>query len=109
MWQRLCSRAMRAPEFWNGNGTAARVCSALLAPFGSLYGLSIRARQARVHPFRSKARVVCVGNLTAGGSGKTPIAMALGRMLIACGEKVVFLSRGYGGHLSGPVRVDPAK
>jgi tetraacyldisaccharide 4'-kinase len=96
---------MRAPDFWNRDGLAAR----LLAPLGALYGLTVRARQARAHPFRSRARVLCVGNLTAGGSGKTPVAMALARMLIARGHKVVLLSRGYGGRLGGPLLVDPAR
>lgn len=100
---------MRAPEFWTSNGFAARAYAALLAPLGALYGLSIRARKATARPFRSKARVLCVGNLTAGGSGKTPVAMALARMLAARGHKVVFLSRGYRGRLNGPVLVDAAK
>ena len=64
---------MRAPDFWNSDGLAAR----LLSPLGALYGGSVRARQLRAHPFRSKARVLCVGNLTAGGSGKTPIAITV--------------------------------
>jgi tetraacyldisaccharide 4'-kinase len=96
---------MRAPDFWKRDGLAARV----LAPLGALYGLSVRARQARAKPYRSKARVLCVGNLTAGGSGKTPVAMALARMLETRGQTVVFLTRGYGGRLSGPVRVDPTR
>ena len=99
---------MRAPEFWNSNGLGARACAAVLAPFGTVYGLSVRLRQARARPFRSKARVLCVGNVTAGGSGKTPVAIALARMLLARDRKVVFLTRGYGGRLSGPVAVDPA-
>lgn len=96
---------MRAPDFWKRDGLAAR----LLAPLGALYGLSVRARQTSAQPFRSKARVLCVGNLTAGGSGKTPVAMTLARMLAGRGHKVVFLSRGYRGRLNGPVAVDPAK
>jgi tetraacyldisaccharide 4'-kinase len=81
---------MRAPDFWNSDGLAAR----LLSPLGALYGGSVRARQLRAHPFRSKARVLCVGNLTAGGSGKTPIAITLARMLGARHHKVAFLTRG---------------
>ena len=96
---------MRAPDFWNGDGLAAR----MLAPLGTLYGLSVRARQARAQPFRPKALVLCVGNLTAGGSGKTPIAITLGRMLMARGLKIVFLTRGYRGRLHGPIAVDPHK
>ncbi len=83
--------------------------AALLAPLGALYGLSVRARLRRARPFRPKAQVVCIGNLTAGGSGKTPIAIAIGHVLTARGKKVVFLTRGYGGRLRGPVRVNAAQ
>src|SRR5262245_4532309 len=97
---------MRAPEFWHKTGPGARMLAALLAPAGALYGLSVRMRQAHTHPYRAKARVLCVGNLTAGGTGKTPVAMTLGRMCIERGMRIVFLSRGYGGRLAGPVAVD---
>lgn len=96
---------MRAPDFWNSDGLAAK----LLAPLGALYGRSVRARQLNAHPFRSKARVLCVGNLTAGGSGKTPIAITLARILAARQHKVAFLTRGYRGRLSGPIAVDAAR
>ena len=96
---------MRAPDFWNSDGLAAR----LLTPLGALYGRSVRARQLNAHPFRSRARVLCVGNLPAGGSGKTPIAITLARILAARQHKVVFLTRGYRGSLSGPIVVDPVK
>jgi tetraacyldisaccharide 4'-kinase len=55
--------------------------------------------------------VVCIGNFVVGGAGKTPTAIAVARLLVACGETPVFLSRGYGGSLSSSarvVRVDPA-
>ena len=81
----------------------------MLAPLGALYGGSVRARQLNAHPFRCKARVLCVGNLTAGGSGKTPIAITLARILAARRHKVAFLTRGYRGRLSGPIAVDPAR
>jgi tetraacyldisaccharide 4'-kinase len=96
---------MRAPDFWNSNGLAAR----LLAPLGALYGRSVRTRQLNTRPYRSKARVLCVGNLTAGGSGKTPVAITLARILAARRHKVAFLTRGYRGRLSGPIAVDPTR
>jgi len=99
---------MRPPEFWNGTGSGARILSTLLTPLGCLYGFSVRARQMRSRPLRAGARVLCVGNLTAGGTGKTPIAIALARILMARGRRIAFLSRGYGGRLAGPVQVDPA-
>jgi tetraacyldisaccharide 4'-kinase len=53
--------------------------------------------------------VVCIGNPTVGGAGKTPAALAVARMLQADGLTPVFLTRGYGGQLAGPVRVDPVQ
>jgi tetraacyldisaccharide 4'-kinase len=95
---------MRAPEFWKSDGLMA----GLLAPLGILYGWSVTARQARSHPFRPKARVICVGNLTAGGTGKTPVAIAIFHAIAGRGHKIAFLSRGYGGRVQGPVEVDLA-
>ena len=100
---------MRAPEFWTSHSAAAKAVAALLAPLGALYGLTVRARRHWARPFRSKARIVCIGNLTAGGSGKTPIAIALSHALTARGKKTIFLSRGYGGRLRGPILVNPAQ
>jgi tetraacyldisaccharide 4'-kinase len=50
--------------------------------------------------------VICLGNLTVGGAGKTPAALAVGRLLLAAHERPYFLSRGYGGRLGGPVLVN---
>lgn len=58
-------------------------------------------------PYRPKANVICVGNLTAGGSGKTPIVVAVALALTARGLRPVILSRGYRGRLHGPLFVDP--
>ena len=99
---------MRAPEFWHKRHWPARALSLALVPFGALYGLSVRLKEKGARPFRPRARVICVGNLTVGGSGKTPIAIALGRMLAGQGRRVVFLSRGYGGRNAGPLQIDPA-
>jgi tetraacyldisaccharide 4'-kinase len=96
---------MRAPEFWRRDGLAAQV----LTPLGHAYGRAVQARLAAAHPVRVPVPVVCVGNLVAGGAGKTPVALAIGRLLAARGQAPHFLTRGYGGRLTGPVRVDPAK
>jgi tetraacyldisaccharide 4'-kinase len=94
---------MRAPEFWQRRGLAAL----LLAPLGALYGASVAWKSRHAKPYRAAARVICVGNLTAGGSGKTPVALALGARLKARSESVFFLTRGYGGTEHGPTRVQP--
>ncbi len=88
---------MRAPDFWQRRSWQAR----LLAPLGALYGASVawKARRQGVAP---GVPVICVGNLTAGGSGKTPVAIAIADALRARGRKPFFLTRGYGGSEQGP-------
>ena len=99
---------MRAPEFWTKPTPGAHMLTALLSPLGALYGASVAIKRATSKPFRPKARVLCIGNLTAGGTGKTPVAIALARMLEKeRGLKVAFLTRGYGGNVEGPVLADP--
>ncbi len=94
---------MREPAFWwREAGIAART----LAPLAAIYGAVAAARLKR-HGRRAGVPVVCIGNLTVGGAGKTPAALGVARMLAAAGERPVFLSRGYGGSLAGPVQVDP--
>lgn len=96
---------MRAPEFWDRRD--AGVAPAMLAPLGALYALATRARFALARPERVPVPVLCVGNLVAGGAGKTPVALSLGARLQGLGVAVHFLSRGYGGIAAGPRRVDP--
>ena len=67
-----------------------------------------RARYCRATPYRSRLPVICVGNFTAGGTGKTPLAMHLCEHLLARASEPVALTRGYGGRLAGPHWVEPA-
>jgi tetraacyldisaccharide 4'-kinase len=101
------SMSMREPEFWNSPSGGARALRALLSPLGSLYGASVAWKRKSAHPYRPQARVLCIGNLTAGGTGKTPVAQAFGRLLEERGCKTAFLTRGYGGSVDGPVLADP--
>ena len=64
---------MRTPDFWKSRGPLAL----LLSPLGWFYGLSVAWKARRTRPYTCAVPVICVGNLTAGGSGKTPIAMAV--------------------------------
>ncbi len=74
----------------------------MLAPLGWAYGASVAYRARHSRPYRSRAKVICVGNLTAGGTGKTPIALEVARLLTARCVRTVFLTRGYGGRVRGP-------
>ncbi len=76
-----------------------------LSPLGSLYGRMAEARAARVETYRSKLPVICIGNFTAGGAGKTPTAIAIAALLKQLGAKPAFLTCGYGGTNKGPVLV----
>jgi tetraacyldisaccharide 4'-kinase len=95
---------MRAPDFWQRRG----LLPALLAPLGALYGTSVAFKARHAKPFDAGIPVLCVGNLTAGGSGKTPIAIAIAEALRAKGHKPYFLTRGYGGSERGPAQVSRA-
>ncbi|NUJ80858.1 tetraacyldisaccharide 4'-kinase [Methylocystis sp. FS] len=81
---------MRAPAFWREDGATAR----LLSPLGALYGAIARKRLACDAP-RANLPTIVVGGLTAGGDGKTPLAIALAQRLKAAGERPALLTRGY--------------
>jgi tetraacyldisaccharide 4'-kinase len=95
---------MKAPAFWWEN---PGVAAALLSPLAAIYG-GIAARRLEQAGARVGIPVICVGNPTVGGAGKTPTAIAVARLLLAAGATPIFLSRGYGGRLPGPVRVEPS-
>src|SRR5262245_58768314 len=76
-----------------------------LAPLGGVYGRIAERRYASITPYRSALPVICIGNFTAGGGGKTPTAIAIASLLKALGVKPAFLTRGYGGTSEGPVLV----
>lgn len=96
---------MREPAFW---WRSPSWMSRVLAPFGHLYG-AIAGRRMRQAGKRAAVPVICVGNYSLGGAGKTPTVMALVRLLRDAGETPFVLSRGYGGRLAGPARVDAAR
>lgn len=99
---------MRAPGFWQRPPDAPGLAPRLLAPLAALYaaGTAHRLARGKATAHRATVPVICVGNLTAGGAGKTPAVIALIERLAARGLAVHVVSRGHGGRLVGPVRVN---
>ncbi|CDK97343.1 Tetraacyldisaccharide 4'-kinase (Lipid A 4'-kinase) [Magnetospirillum gryphiswaldense MSR-1 v2] len=96
---------MRAPDFWRHDGLWPR----LLAPLGGLYARAGRRRRLGGEGFAAAMPVICVGNIVAGGAGKTPVCLAVARHLQERGRQPHFLTRGYGGTEAGPRLVDPLR
>ena len=88
------------PAWWYRDD--ARGMAACLAPLASIYGWAATTRYARAAPYRSRLPVICAGNFTAGGTGKTPLVLHVCERLLAAGHHPVALTRGYGGRHAGP-------
>ena len=106
---------MRAPRFWDRDvdpksREGAPLTRLLLTPLASIYARVTAQRIAKATPLRLSIPVICVGNLTAGGTGKSPVVSALRDHIATHYEslRIATLSRGYGGKLRGPVRVEVA-
>lgn len=94
---------MRAPAFWSDPDS---LLARLLAPLGMVVGAVTLARMTRAGA-RAKLPVVCIGNPTVGGAGKSPAARLVADRLAATGFRPAILLRGHGGRMAGPVVVDP--
>ena len=91
---------MKTPAFWYGEPGAA---SAMLAPLARMFALGGRVQVQFTRTRRAGVPVICVGNLVAGGAGKTPVVLALASLL--ADRQIAFLTRGYGGSQVKPVQV----
>jgi tetraacyldisaccharide 4'-kinase len=103
---------MRAPAFWTirHGRDAAHMLRMLLTPLGWLYGASVARRLAKTVPLKLSIPVVSLGNISLGGTGKTPLAHLIrGELSSLLGVPVAIVSRGYGGSLLGPMMVDASK
>ena len=90
---------MKTPNHWKNKN----FISTILRPLGSVYATATALRLKMKKTQKVDVPVICVGNLTAGGTGKTPVAIALAQMLHDLGKNPFFVSRGYGGTLSGVI------
>ena len=86
---------MKTPKYWQSNS----LISKLLTPLGRLYGLATNLRLKLVKPQKAEIPVICIGNITAGGTGKTPVSISIAKMLATDMYHPIFVTRGYGGKL----------
>ena len=100
---------MQAPGFWARPPEAPGLAARVLAPLSWIWTAVTRRRLARAPALHPGVPVICIGNLTVGGTGKTPMVIALVERLLARGHAAAVISRGHGGRLAGPVRVDPLR
>lgn len=94
---------LETPSWWYRKTGAI---AAMLSPLAGLYGRAAASRLGTEPTYRSSLPVICIGNFTAGGGGKTPTALAVASLLKEVGKRPAFLTRGYGGSAKGVVRVD---
>lgn len=95
----------RSPAFWSQPHSRL---AALLTPLSCLYQAGYRLRRRLTTPAPLTAKLLCIGNLIAGGAGKTPVALAIGDYCREQGIHACFLSKGYGGSITTPTQVNPA-
>ena len=86
---------MKTPNFWKQNNWLSNI----LLPLSTIYATATKLRIKLHSPYKAKCPVICIGNLTAGGTGKTPVSLSVAEMLQNMGKKPFFISRGYGGRI----------
>ncbi|WP_299955855.1 tetraacyldisaccharide 4'-kinase [uncultured Roseobacter sp.] len=98
---------MRTPDFWFAPPERPGLLARVLSPLGRIYAQGTARRLAGTSGVKLGIPVICVGNINAGGTGKTPTVIAVLERLSGKFHKPHVVTRGYGGRLKGPVRVDP--
>jgi len=93
---------IKTPDFWTSRG----VIAALLLPAAGLWAAATAIRNRMTHETMAALPVICIGNFSAGGTGKTPVSSFLYDQLTGRGYKPAILIRGYGGTARQPLWVD---
>lgn len=93
--------SVRTPSFWQDRG----VVSTLLLPLTLVWQVAGWLRRVLVTPAKAAMPVICIGNITSGGTGKTPLVSTLAKAAAERGWHPVILMRGHGGHAAGPLLV----
>ncbi|MDC3116460.1 tetraacyldisaccharide 4'-kinase [Alphaproteobacteria bacterium] len=93
------------PKFWYKKNLSSKSLSVLLFPLSLLWVIISLLKKLLIKRYKSKLKVICIGNLTIGGTGKTPFAIYTYKLLKKSGYKPIFLTRGYRGLLKGPIEV----
>ena len=96
---------IEAPKFWYKKNLSSKIQSILFFPLSILWILISLLKNVLTTRYKSRLKVICIGNLTIGGTGKTPFAIYTYKVLKKLGYKPVFLTRGYGGLIKGPIKV----
>lgn len=97
---------MREPNFWHTSPARPSWQARLLSPVSALSTWATARRVAKSDGYRANVPIICIGNINLGGTGKTPTAIAIAEQLTSRGHSPAIVTRGYGGKLNGPVKVD---
>ncbi|MBR1600900.1 MAG: tetraacyldisaccharide 4'-kinase [Alphaproteobacteria bacterium] len=90
---------MKTPKYWQSNSLTSK----FLSPFGAIYGFATQLRLRLKSPRKVSIPVICIGNITAGGTGKTPVSLSIAKLLTNEMYHPFFVSRGYGGKLQNVI------
>ena len=97
---------INTPEFWYKKDLISKFKALLLLPFSIVWILLSLIKKNFVKRYKSHLKVICIGNLSIGGTGKTPFSIQTYKILEILGYKPVFLTRGYRGLTKGPILVN---
>ena len=96
---------INSPKFWYRNDWLSKVLALIIYPLSIIWIIISFIKKKVSKTYRSRLKIICVGNLNIGGTGKTPFAIYTYKILKELGFNPVFLTRGYGGKEKGPIKV----